>query len=71
MRDSTSPITENDALDFFHTIVPVSYCDLVLLDGRWRDQVDRLRARRQRLRVNLPLATTFSGGDALTNLAAI
>jgi hypothetical protein len=45
VRDSKAPITQNDAMDFFHAVVPASYCDFALLDGRWRDQVDRLRTR--------------------------
>jgi len=68
MRDKSAPITPNDALDFFHTIVPVAYCDFVLLDGRWRDQVDRLRARLRRARVDFPLATVFSGAGAVERL---
>jgi hypothetical protein len=68
MRDRTTAITPNDAMDFFHTIVPVAYCDFVLLDGRWRDQVDRVRARLQRAGVAFPLATVFSGAGALERL---
>jgi len=70
MRDRSAPITANDALDFFHTIVPVAYCDFVLLDGRWRDQVDRLRVRLRRLRLDFPLATALSGAGAVERLIA-
>jgi len=70
MRDRSAPITANDALDFFHTIVPVAYCDFVLLDGRWRDQVDRLRVRLRRVRLDFPLATVFSGAGAVERLIA-
>ena len=68
MRDKLTAVTPNDAMDFFHTIVPVAYCDLVLLDGHWRDQVDRLRARLHRVGVDFPLATVFSGSGAVENL---
>ena len=68
MRDKGAAITPNDAMDFFHTIVPVAYCDFVLLDGRWRDQVDRLRKRLQRAGVDFPLATVFSGSGAAERL---
>ena len=68
MRDQQAPLTPNDGMDFFHTIVPVAYCDFVLLDGRWRDQVDRLRARLQRTGVDFPVATAFSGAGAIENL---
>ncbi len=70
MRDKGAAITPNDAMDFFHTIVPVAYCDFVLLDGRWRDQVDRLRARLQRAGVDFPLATVLSGSGAVERLIA-
>lgn len=68
MRDRSAPLTANDGLDFFHTIVPVAYADFVLLDGRWRDQVDRLRARLIRTGIDLPLATAFSGAGAMAKL---
>lgn len=70
LRDSSTPVTANDALDFFHTIVPVAYADFVLLDGRWRDQVDRLRVRLRRIGVEFPLATAFSSGGAIERLMA-
>lgn len=68
MRDKTTTITANDGMDFFHTIVPVAYCDLVLLDGKWRDQVDRVRGRLQRTGARFPLATVFSGARAVEKL---
>jgi hypothetical protein len=68
IRDNKAPITPNDAMDFFHAVVPVTYCDFILLDGRWRDQVDRLRARLARTAVSLPVATAFSGAAAVDAL---
>ena len=68
MRDKTSVITPNDGLDFFHTIVPVAYCDFVLLDGKWRDQVERVRTRLDRAGARFPLATVFSGAEAIEKL---
>lgn len=70
MRDKSTPITPNDALDFFHTIVPVAYSNFTLLDGRWRDQVDRLRTRLKRTGVEFPLATVFSGKGTIERLIA-
>lgn len=70
LRDKSTPITPNDALDFFHTIVPVAYADFALLDGRWRDQVDRLHVRLKRIGVAFPLATVFSGRDGVEGLIA-
>ena len=31
----------NDACDFFHTIVPSTYCDFILIDSHWKDKVER------------------------------
>jgi len=52
----------NDAMDFFHAVVPVAYCDYVLLDNHWAAQVAQLRSRFKRTRMNVPMATVFSGG---------
>ena len=68
MRDSRSVITPNDAMDLFHAVVPVSYCDFVLLDNRWRDQVDRLRGRLTQLGAPFPVATVYSGARAFDTL---
>lgn len=68
MRNRHLPLEPNDAMDFAHAVVPVAYCDYVLLDGVWRDQVDRLRTRLRRLKIDFPLAQVFSGRDALKQL---
>jgi hypothetical protein len=68
LRDRRTGFTRNDAMDFFHTVVPAAYCDYVLLDGRWRDQVDRLRLRLERVDRQFPLAEALSGGSAVRRL---
>ncbi len=68
MRNEQLQLEPNDAMDFAHAVVPVAYCDYVLLDRRWRDQVDRLRTRLQRLGIDFPLAQALSGEDALERL---
>ena len=68
MRDNSAPINDNDALDFFHTIVPTVYADYCLLDGRWRDQVDRLGKRLGKRGARHSLATAISGKDAVERL---
>lgn len=70
MRDKSAPITGNDALDFFHTIVPTVYADFCLLDGRWRDQADRLGQRLKKRRVRHTFARAISGNDAIMQLIA-
>lgn len=36
---SEFPFTNNDAMDFFHTVVATAYSDYTVLDGRWADLV--------------------------------
>jgi hypothetical protein len=55
--DLRREITLNDAIDFLHAVVPVTFCDAVLLDGATHDLVER--ARRQYPGVRM--AATFSG----------
>jgi hypothetical protein len=38
VKNTTKRLTRNDAADFFHAIVPLAYCDYVLLDGYWATQ---------------------------------
>ena len=35
LQNETMKMSSNEWHDFFHAIVPVSYCDIVLLDKRW------------------------------------
>lgn len=35
LQNETMKMNSNEWHDFFHAIVPVSYCDIVLLDKRW------------------------------------
>lgn len=35
LQNAEMKMNSNEWHDFFHTIVPVAYCDLVLLDKRW------------------------------------
>jgi hypothetical protein len=44
-KDRLSKMDLHHCWDFFHTVVPSSYCDLVLLDGYWEEQVERTRPR--------------------------
>jgi hypothetical protein len=61
-------IKVNDAIDFLHAVVPVVFCDAVLLDGATWDAVERVR------RLGLPgvkMAATFSGrGDGIEGFIA-
>lgn len=60
--DQRKQTTQNDAMDFFHTIVPVAYCDYVLLDKHWAAQVDQARSHFKRVGMSVPMAAIFSRG---------
>lgn len=60
--DKHKQTTRNDAMDFFHTIVPVAYCDYVLLDKHWAAQVGHARSRFKRAGMSVPMAAIFSRG---------
>lgn len=49
----------HDAIDMLHTVVPAAYCQLVLLDGRWCDLVDRAQRRLTRAGIS-GVARAFS-----------
>jgi len=53
-------ITRNHAIDLFHAVVPVSYCNFVLLDRNWETQVAQMRARVSRSQLSFPIAEVFS-----------
>ncbi len=59
--DRGTKMTKNHAVDLFHTIVPVAYCDLVLLDKHWETQVERVRLRFEAAKMSVPIAEVFSG----------
>jgi hypothetical protein len=60
MRDTKTPITANDAQDFFHAMVPVLVCDWVLLDGAWENRVRQTQARWEKANVRIQIANVAS-----------
>lgn len=54
-------VTRNHAIDLVHAVVPVAYCDLVLLDKHWEEQVQRMRARFADASMDIPIAQVYSG----------
>jgi hypothetical protein len=58
--DKRLKITRNHAIDLMHAIVPVAYCDLVLLDKHWQTQVERVRQRFAAVAIPVPMAKVFS-----------
>jgi hypothetical protein len=63
LRDAGMRITRNHAVDFLHAAVPVSYCDLVLLDRHWTTQVEKVRERLKSAGIDVPIARAFSEAD--------
>jgi hypothetical protein len=58
--DHSLNITRNHSIDLLHSIVPVAYCDIVLLDAHWEEQVARMRDRLKEAKLNVPIASVFS-----------
>jgi len=59
--DRGTKITRNQAIDLFHAVVPIAYCDFVLLDKYWETQVERVRSRFDTAGMSVPTAKVFSG----------
>jgi hypothetical protein len=59
--DRNTAMSRNHAVDLFHAVVPLAYCDLVLLDKHWEEQVKRVRARLDRSQLDVPIAEVYSG----------
>lgn len=58
--DQGVKVSRNHAIDFMHAVVPVSYCEYVLLDKHWMTQVELVRSRLSRTNLNVPLAKVYS-----------
>lgn len=58
--DPSVPFTANHAFDLLHAVVPVSYCNFVLLDSHWQNLVERARTRLTNQGINLSLAQVYS-----------
>jgi hypothetical protein len=58
--DRSTNLSRNHALDFLHAVVPVAYCDFVMLDKYWEDQVRRMRERLARASIDIPMAQVIS-----------
>ena len=58
--DMQKTICQNDVDDIFHAVVPVAYCDFVLLDGHWKTQVERAHARLKKVVPSVSIARVFS-----------
>ena len=64
LTDKTIKLTRNNAVDLLHSVVPVSYCDHVLLDAHWEEQVARVSARFTAAKMKVPMAQVYSRKDS-------
>ena len=58
--DRSLKVSRNHAIDLLHSVVPVAYCDLVLLDKHWEEQIERMRTRFADAKLSVPVARAFS-----------
>jgi hypothetical protein len=58
--DKSLKIDENDAADLHHAIMSITYCDYVLLDGKWEDFHERMVRRFDELQLPIRVAKVFS-----------
>lgn len=54
-------LTRNDAFDWFHAVVPVAYCQGVLLDGHWARQTEIVVDTLANGGLRAQMAAIFSG----------
>jgi hypothetical protein len=60
LKNKQIKVTRNHAIDVSHAVVPVAYCDYVLLDGHWATQVEQARKRFTEGDLSFPLVKVFS-----------
>lgn len=53
-------ISRNNAIDIMHSVVPIAYCDFVLLDKHWEQQISCIRKRLKYAEMEFPIARVFS-----------
>ena len=58
--DSGKKVERSDVIDVGHAVVPVAYCDYVLLDSHWRTQVEIAKRRIAAAGMTFPMAKVFS-----------
>jgi len=60
LLDKSIQVDRNHAIDVCHAVVPVAYCDFVLLEAHWATQVERARKRIQEGGLSFPMAKVYS-----------
>ena len=59
--DTKTKLTRNYVTDLFHAVVPVAYCDFVLLDSYWKTKVGQVYKSLNEAGLSMPIARVFSG----------
>jgi hypothetical protein len=59
--DTKTKLTRNYVTDLFHAVVPVAYCDFVLLDSHWKTKVGQVSTSLNKAGLSIPIARVFSG----------
>ena len=62
IMDKKRPFTKhrNDAIDFYHAVVPVAYCDFVIRDKSWDAQANHACHCLKRGGMSAPISKVFS-----------
>lgn len=61
LLDQALQFDRNHAIDLVHSVVPLAYCDIVLLDKHWKAQAEKVRERVAAANMTFPVAKVFSG----------
>lgn len=61
----------NDASDFYHTVVPTSYCDLVILDRRWATYANQATTRLKKAGHVAEMAEVYSAQNGIDQALAL
>jgi hypothetical protein len=61
LLDQSLKFSRNHAIDLMHSVVPLAYCDIVLLDKHWKTQAEKVRERVAAANMTFPVAKVFSG----------
>lgn len=59
LHDDRLP-SENDTVDLMHAVVPASYAELVVLDGKWTSAIEQATKRIRRMGYTASIARPFS-----------
>ena len=63
VRDSRLSLSPSDRRDLFHMIVPLAYCDFILLDRAWAGRAKAITQRLRECGHTAEFAQVFHGGE--------